>query len=225
MTLNTKSRRHIHYSIIYSLKNDFLIRTSVLICCTKRMKMIHLCSNALIFETALLTDLFILLSFRYPSQVFVGDTFNYFTGMTFAVVGILGHFSKTILLFFIPQVINFLYSVPQLFHFIPCPRHRLPKFDPETGLLNVSKTTFREEELNFIGKLLFFIFKSLRLIKSEKSKDGVTTCNNFTLINFFILLTGPIHEERLNKLLLTFQIICSVIAFTIRYPLAAYFYG
>lgn len=145
--------------------------------------------------------------------------------MTFAVVGILGHFSKTILLFFIPQVINFLYSVPQLFHFIPCPRHRLPKFDPETGLLNYSKTSFRENELNSIGKLLLFILKSLRLIKWERSEDGVTTCNNFTIINFFILLTGPVHEKKLNEFLLIFQICCSVIAFTIRYPLAQFFYG
>lgn len=64
----------------------------------------------------------------YPAEVFVGDTYCYFAGMTFAVVGILGHFSKTMLLFFIPQVFNFLYSCPQLFHFVPCPRHRLPKY-------------------------------------------------------------------------------------------------
>ena len=32
----------------------------------------------------------------YPSTVFVGDTFCYFAGMTFAVVGIHGHFSKTL---------------------------------------------------------------------------------------------------------------------------------
>ena len=48
----------------------------------------------------------------YPSRVFVGDTFCYFAGMTFAVVGILGHQSKTILLFFIPQLLNFALSVP-----------------------------------------------------------------------------------------------------------------
>lgn len=65
--------------------------------------------------------------FRYPAKVFVGDTFCYFSGMTFAVVGILGHFSKTMLLFFIPQVFNFLYSLPQLFKIIPCPRHRMPR--------------------------------------------------------------------------------------------------
>ena len=34
--------------------------------------------------------------------------------MTFAVVGILGHNAKTLLLFFIPQIINFLYSLPQV---------------------------------------------------------------------------------------------------------------
>lgn len=30
--------------------------------------------------------------FRYPSAVFVGDTYTYFAGMTMAVVGILGHY-------------------------------------------------------------------------------------------------------------------------------------
>ena len=47
-------------------------------------------------------------------MVFVGDTYCYFAGMTFAVVGILAHFSKTLLLFFIPQILNFLFSVPQV---------------------------------------------------------------------------------------------------------------
>ncbi|KMZ68088.1 Phospho-N-acetylmuramoyl-pentapeptide-transferase [Zostera marina] len=81
-----------------------------------------------------------LLSFNwYPSSVFVGDTYTYFAGMTLAVVGILGHFSETLLLFFLPQVLNFLYSCPQLFKIIPCPRHRLPRFDPKTGLLTGTK--------------------------------------------------------------------------------------
>ena len=51
---------------------------------------------------------------RFPSSVFVGDTFCYFAGMTFGVVAILGHFSKSLLLFFVPQLINFLYSIPQV---------------------------------------------------------------------------------------------------------------
>ncbi|KAK9799830.1 hypothetical protein WJX73_007182 [Symbiochloris irregularis] len=56
----------------------------------------------------------------FPSQVFVGDTFTYFAGMTFAVAGILGHLSETLLLFFIPQLINFVYSLPQLFKLVAC---------------------------------------------------------------------------------------------------------
>uniref|UniRef100_A0A6N2K5X7 UDP-N-acetylglucosamine--dolichyl-phosphate N-acetylglucosaminephosphotransferase n=1 Tax=Salix viminalis TaxID=40686 RepID=A0A6N2K5X7_SALVM len=77
-----------------------------------------------------------LLSYNwYPSSVFVGDTYTYFAGMTLVVVGILGHFSETLLIFFLAQVLNFLLSVPQLFGFRHCPRHRLPKFDPQTGLL------------------------------------------------------------------------------------------
>ena len=51
-------------------------------------------------------------------------------GMTFAVVGILGHFSKTMILFFLPQIFNFALSLPQLFHLVECPRHRMPKCVP-----------------------------------------------------------------------------------------------
>ncbi|XP_021724211.1 UDP-N-acetylglucosamine--dolichyl-phosphate N-acetylglucosaminephosphotransferase-like [Chenopodium quinoa] len=77
-----------------------------------------------------------LLSYNwYPSSVFVGDTYTYFAGMTMAVVGILGHYSETLIIFFIPQVVNFILSLPQLAKIIPCPRHRLPSFDPQTGLL------------------------------------------------------------------------------------------
>ena len=40
----------------------------------------------------------------YPAKVFVGDTFCYWAGCTLAVTSIVGKFSKTGLLFFIPQV-------------------------------------------------------------------------------------------------------------------------
>jgi UDP-N-acetylglucosamine--dolichyl-phosphate N-acetylglucosaminephosphotransferase len=81
----------------------------------------------------------------YPSSVFVGDTYCYFAGMTFAVVGILGHFSKTLLLFFIPQIFNFLYSTPQLFKLLPCPKHRLPRYNAKTGKMEPSKVIVDEK--------------------------------------------------------------------------------
>ncbi|CAK9809694.1 UDP-N-acetylglucosamine--dolichyl-phosphate N-acetylglucosaminephosphotransferase [Anthophora quadrimaculata] len=144
--------------------------------------------------------------------------------MTFAVVGIIGHFSKTTLLFFIPQIINFLYSVPQLFHFIPCPRHRLPKYNKETDILEISTTTFNKKDIGFIGKLILWIFKKLYIIKWQEDKEGVITCNNFTLINFVLIKIGPMKESTLTMTLLLIQVVSSVLAFVIRYPLALFFY-
>ena len=71
--------------------------------------------------------IYLIRMFRYPARVFPGDTLCYATGMAFAVVGIQAHFSKTLLLFFLPQIFNFILSCPQLFGLIPCPRHRVPR--------------------------------------------------------------------------------------------------
>ena len=89
---------------------------------------------------------------KYPSQVFIGDTYCYFAGMTFACVGILGHFSKTLLFFFIPQILNFLYSFPQLIGIFPCPRHRLAKFD-----VNTKKLRGKKENMNLLNLLLIIL--------------------------------------------------------------------
>ncbi|XP_059140522.1 UDP-N-acetylglucosamine--dolichyl-phosphate N-acetylglucosaminephosphotransferase-like isoform X2 [Physella acuta] len=163
----------------------------------------------------------------YPSQVFVGDTYCYFAGMTFAVVGILSHFSKTMLLFFIPQVINFIFSVPQLFHFVPCPRHRLPRLRPDTGKLDLSYTSFKTGSLGVIGQFFISIYSLLGLITVQKGTgDGglYTQVNNFTLNNLMLKLLGPLHERTLVIILLFIQILCSGIAFGIRYQLAKIFY-
>ncbi|XP_017766086.1 PREDICTED: LOW QUALITY PROTEIN: UDP-N-acetylglucosamine--dolichyl-phosphate N-acetylglucosaminephosphotransferase [Eufriesea mexicana] len=160
----------------------------------------------------------------YPAQVFVGDTFCYLSGMTFAVVGIIGHFSKTTLLFFIPQIINFLYSIPQLFHFIPCPRHRLPKYNKKTDKLEVSTIVFNKQDISRIGKIITWIFKKLNVIKWQEDDKGVVICNNFTLINFVLIKTGPVKEPTLTLILLLIQVISSSLAFIIRYPLASIFY-
>merc|ERR1712018_150335 len=123
----------------------------------------------------------------YPSSIFPGDTFCYFSGMTLAVVAILGHFSKTLLLFFIPQVANFVYSVPQLFHLIPCPRHRLPKYNEETDLREMSTVEFKASDLKFAGNLVLNLFTGFKLVRCRKyQNDGeeYIEINNLTLINF-----------------------------------------
>jgi len=158
----------------------------------------------------------------YPAKVFVGDTFCYFSGMTFAVVGILGHFTKTLLLFFLPQILNFLYSTPQLFKLVPCPRHRLPKYDPTTDTVQASRFVLAEASplaQTIIRKLAF-----LRIVRLYEARDGVVECNNLTLINFVLIHCGPLREETLVKLLLLIQALFTLLAFAIRFFMAGLVY-
>lgn len=151
-----------------------------------------------------------------------------YSGMTLAVVAILGHFSKTLLLFFIPQVANFIYSLPQLFHQIPCPRHRLPKYNEDTDLREMSTVIFKSSDMKTLGKIALYIFKGLKLVTVRQfDKDGqdYIECNNLTIINLTLRIFGPLHERTLTIVLLLLQIVCSCLAFVIRYPLAKLFYG
>jgi UDP-N-acetylglucosamine--dolichyl-phosphate N-acetylglucosaminephosphotransferase len=144
----------------------------------------------------------------FPASVFVGDTFCYFAGMTFAVVGILGHFSKTLLLFFIPQIINFIWSVPQLFKLVPCPRHRLPKFNAATGLMEPSTFPCKANELKWL-----------------KRKPDDTEAPNMTVLCLCLQVLGPMSERDLCVALLGFQMICCSFGFLCRYYLSRFFFN
>jgi len=147
------------------------------------------------------TTLGLLLYNTYPARVFVGDTYCYFAGMTFAVMAILGHFSKTLLLFFIPQILNFLISLPQLFKVVPCPRHRMPDFDPATGLLVPS-------------------------CFEVKGKDGeIVRVTNFTVINLLLRIAGPLHERTATNILLALQVGCCLVGLWVRYRVSLFLYA
>lgn len=143
-------------------------------------------------------------------RVFVGDTFCYFAGMTFAVMGIHGHFSKTLVFFFIPQIINFLLSCPQLFKVIPCPRHRLPRFDAEIGKLRPSICPCRPDQ-----------YKLYKAIYGVPANEEYFI--NFTLINVVLRVAGPLHERTLCIILLALQAVCSAAALFIRFYLVHVF--
>ncbi|CAO3590227.1 unnamed protein product [Absidia cylindrospora] len=166
----------------------------------------------------------------YPAQVFVGDTFCYFAGMTIAVVGILGHFPKTLVLFFIPQMFNFLYSCPQLFRFVECPRHRMPRVRQQgpSMLLQCSTLTLDHDRkpTGKIGYAMLAFLNALGLLKvSARDANGrILECNNLTLINLVLAYTGPLAENHLTMVILIIQIFCSLLAFYIRYSLVKYVY-
>lgn len=158
----------------------------------------------------------------YPARVFVGDTYCYFAGMIFAVVGILGHFSKTLLLLFLPQIFNFVYSAPQLFALVPCPRHRLPKFNVRTGLLEPSVATFSEDKplLPVVGGALKMLH-SLKLLHVEIDEKGrVTESTNLTILNLWLVWRGPLKEDRLAIEILAMQTVVGIIGLAVRHKLA-----
>uniref|UniRef100_A0A0N5CBZ0 UDP-N-acetylglucosamine--dolichyl-phosphate N-acetylglucosaminephosphotransferase n=1 Tax=Strongyloides papillosus TaxID=174720 RepID=A0A0N5CBZ0_STREA len=164
---------------------------------------------------------------RYPAKVFVGDTFCYWAGMTIAVVGILGHFPKTLLLFFVPQIFNFLFSIPQLFKWVPCPRHRLPKYDEKTDKLSMSKFEFSEKQTKFLGKIVLKIFSTFGLIDlttTTKEDETFYQVNNFTILNLLLKIFGPMHESDLARVFIIVQITCSVIALFVRFYFAGFVY-
>lgn len=163
----------------------------------------------------------------FPAKLFVGDTFCYFSGMTLAVVGIMGHFSKTLMLFFIPQVFNFVYSCPQLFRLVECPRHRMPRLDAETGLLRCSTVKPNDKKpMSKLGSLALKFLHSLGLLKVfEYDTEGrIVECNNLTLINLVLAHLGPMSERNATIAVLTIQACTSLLAFFIRYKLVHYVY-
>ncbi|KAI9677740.1 MAG: tunicamycin resistance protein [Trizodia sp. TS-e1964] len=157
----------------------------------------------------------------YPARVFVGDTYCYFAGMVFAVVGILGHFSKTLLLLFGPQIFNFVYSAPQLAGVLmPCPRHRLPRFNKRTGLLEPSMVVFALPRGGWRGAVLKLLH-AVRLLRVVADDEGrVVEASNLTLLNLWLVWWGPMREDRLATSLVAAQVVCGLLGLLVRHRLA-----
>lgn len=164
----------------------------------------------------------------YPARVFVGDTYCYFAGMTFAVSGILGHFSKTLLLLFVPQIFNFCMSIPQLFGIVPCPRHRLPRLNPQTNQLESSTVVVVDfRRLKPIGRICLRLFDTLHLIKIIKKPtvdNPSLICTNFTLLSLLLNWFGPMREDRLAMLLMSVQVSCCLMGVIIRHFVSKFVY-
>lgn len=158
----------------------------------------------------------------YPARVFVGDTYCYFAGMVFAIVGILGHFSKTLLLTFIPQILNFLYSAPQLFRVIPCPRHRLPHFNSRTGLMEPSVTIWRQPPSKILSSALKVSASlPIPLVAITQDEHGnVVSSTNLTILNLWLIWFGPQREDQLAIGIITAQSLVGLLALFIRHKLA-----
>ena len=159
----------------------------------------------------------------------------YFSGMVFAVVGIMGNLSKTILLFMSPQIFNFLFSCPQLFKFVPCPRHRMPKLSPSGTTIQYSSFEFEDASSRstiklggrqMIGRYMISFLETIALVRVTRTKTGKwKSCSNLTLLNIILLHFGPMKESDLAWCVCACQIIGSVFAFFVRYGLVHILYN
>lgn len=159
----------------------------------------------------------------YPARVFVGDTYCYFSGMVFAVVGILGHFSKTLLLFLVPQILNFVYSVPQLFNILPCPRHRLPKYNVKDNLMYPSYGELKDGYK--LGRVLLTILAALGLVSVERTDGKITKFSNLTIINLTLVWLGPMREDMLCIVILAGQLLVGLLMIATRHTVGPWLFG
>lgn len=160
----------------------------------------------------------------FPSRVFVGDAYCYFAGMTLAVVCIVGHYSKTMVLLQAPQLLNALISMPQLLRIIPIPRHRMPAYNSETGQVENSFVEVRPAELKSAGRVAFRLLCALRLVRIVPVSEGCVKMSNLTIINVVLYWFGSCREDVLCLRLLVFQAMCSCLCFAIRFGLASYMF-
>lgn len=101
----------------------------------------------------------------------------------------------------------------------------MPAFDPATGNVKASVCEFCPAGLKTPWRVVYSILKNLRLVQVEEIPGGRVKMSNLTLINFFLHALGPCREDQLCIRLLTFQVLCSAIAFLVRFKLALLFYN
>lgn len=167
---------------------------------------------------------------KYPAKVFVGDTYCYFAGMVFVVVSILGHFSKTLVLLLVPQIFNFLYSAPQIFHLIPCPRHRLPKYNAHRDVLEPSMVEWSpDKQPRWFAAPCMRLLGNLHLLKvvytkNENGEEILAQSSNMTIINLWLVTRGPLHEKRLAWELSALQMALGLLGLVVRHKMALFFF-
>lgn len=93
-----------------------------------------------------------------------------------------------------------------------------------TDTVGISTTKFKVDQLNPLGRGIYQVFRRLRLVSVVESEEEFVEMNNLTIINLVLRFHGPMHERRLTCVLLGFQVVCSSVAFFIRYQGAKVFY-
>jgi UDP-N-acetylglucosamine--dolichyl-phosphate N-acetylglucosaminephosphotransferase len=141
-----------------------------------------------------------------------------------------------VLLFMLPQIFNFAYSCPQLFHFVECPRHRMPRYfrlicrlsSSEEDVIEYSCFHFKKPKgvKDNIGRYMIRFLEFLGLAKiTRNDKSEWLYCNNLTLLNLVLFKVGPMNEGTLAWYLCAIQVLGSLVAFFVRYGIVRIIYN
>ncbi|OAG30882.1 UDP-N-acetylglucosamine--dolichyl-phosphate N-acetylglucosaminephosphotransferase [Nematocida sp. ERTm5] len=140
---------------------------------------------------------------KYPSKCFVGDVFCYFSGSALLCIGLFGGFMKTLFLFLIPQLFNFVLSTPQMFKILPCPRHRMPSvkhLDGPESITALIPSTMQCKKTyiatGYLRQAIVRVYKFFNLVSYTENEETVEI-SNFTILNVILVWCGPIQEKTL----------------------------
>ena len=96
---------------------------------------------------------------------------------------------------------------PPLISSLPLLCHH--RFNPKTGLLDMSHAQFPSDHLGPGGGLFLSLVGTLGLAKVERGvgeKGNEIRVNNLTIINFVLKLIGPTHERTLTVYMMAIQV-------------------
>jgi len=93
---------------------------------------------------------------------------------------------------------------------------------PSTFLYDPNKT-------RVWGRLVISLYKRLGLIQVIEAQDAKTGAKSFqatncTVLNLMLLVFKPMSENNLTICLLVLQVLCSLLAFFIRYGISRFVY-
>ena len=89
-------------------------------------------------------------------------------------------------------------------------RYRVPfshfRLNRQTGLLEMSRATFKLRDLPTLGRWFFKWAKVLRIIDVREEESDQVSINNLTIINFVLKTIGPTEEGALTNIILFIQV-------------------
>lgn len=123
------------------------------------------------------------------------------------------------------------------------------RYDPESDILYPSTFEYDWRETGILGRLFVFLYRKLGIIKLTEinssgnivsgdsinpgsgSSSSIGTSGrvrlegtNCTLVNLMLIVFNPMREDNLTKCILVLQLLCSLLAFFIRYGISKFIY-